>query len=61
MPEQVSAQSCPCGHPLDADGDPDDYACIGGVMYGPCTSDDCGGICESCDDCKSLPGCCDTG
>lgn len=37
-----------CNDEIDSDW----YMCIGGVVYGPCTSEWCGGVCEaaySCD------------
>ncbi|MFC1410484.1 hypothetical protein ACEZCY_14590 [Streptacidiphilus sp. N1-12] len=49
---------CPCGHPLDHLGFPDLYACISGEVYGPCTSDECGGMCETTAACTAAPGCC---
>lgn len=39
---------CPCGHPMD-----DDYLCIDRYIYGPCTSDYCGGVCEINGDCTA--------
>jgi hypothetical protein len=51
---------CPCGHPVDSEGTPDEYTCLNGHIYGPCGNGNCYG---SCDDtagtCKSLDDCCD--
>lgn len=35
-----SVDECDCGQ------DGDWWACIGGLLYGPCESDRCGGVCE---------------
>lgn len=32
----------------------DDYACIAGIVYGPCESDHCGGVCENVGSCGCL-------
>lgn len=55
----MSSRSCPCGHELDSSGDPDLYQCIAGEIYGPCTADECGGVCEAVAECKRMSGCCD--
>lgn len=55
----MSSRRCPCGHELDSTGEPDLYQCIAGAIYGPCTSDECGGVCESVADCARVSGCCD--
>lgn len=57
----MTAPRCPCGHPLDPDGDPDQYGCLNGLIYGPCGGSVCYGRCaDSYGNCKSLDGCCDT-
>lgn len=58
--QTVTAPRCPCGHPLDPDGDPDQYGCLNGLIYGPCGDGCCYGRCsDSHGTCKSLDGCCD--
>ena len=37
--EEAARQRCTCP-------DGDTWACIYGYVYGPCTSDMCGGVCE---------------
>ena len=56
----MSAVRCPCGHPLDSDGYPDEYGCLNGHIYGPCGHPNCYGRCDDNHGwCKSLDGCCD--
>ena len=44
---------CPCGHPMN-----DVYLCINGRIYGPCSSEECNGVCDdtygrcTSDDCE---------
>lgn len=42
---------CPCGHTVG-----DMERCIDGRIYGPCSSPDCGGVCEYYSPCTS-PDC----
>lgn len=42
---------CPCGHTVG-----DMERCIDGRLYGPCSSPDCGGVCEFYGSCTS-PDC----
>jgi hypothetical protein len=37
----VVTDGCPCGHPLN-----DAYRCLNGRIYGPCSSEDCDGVCD---------------
>lgn len=56
----MSERRCPCGHPLDEDGDPDQYGCLNGLIYGPCGESVCYGRCaDSYGRCRSAEGCCD--
>ena len=55
----MTAHSCPCGHPLDADGDPDQYGCLNGRIYGPCGNGCYGRCADIYGHCKSVEGCCD--
>jgi hypothetical protein len=57
---------CPCGHPLDGNGRPDEYVCSIGKIYGPCDEDNCGGgVCrgqcaaDGYGNCYAVDGCCD--
>lgn len=45
---------CPCGHAVGGD-----YACLNGLIYGPCGHENCYGACVDVGDCKALAGCCD--
>lgn len=48
-------EACPCGHRTGGD-----YACLNGLIYGPCGHENCYGVCDDTHGvCKSLPGCCD--
>lgn len=40
---------CPCGHAVGCEM----TRCIAGRVYGPCSSDVCGGVCEFEGDCPS--------
>lgn len=56
----MTGRRCPCGHPLDSEGTPDEYTCLNGLIYGPCGEDNCYGSCaDTYGRCKSLDGCCD--
>lgn len=56
----MTARRCPCGHPLDMDGDPDQYGCLNGRIYGPCGDSCCNGICDdTAGFCQDADGCCD--
>lgn len=43
MPSQdeQAPKECPCGHPLDGF-----YMCLNNRIYGPCTDENCGGVCD---------------
>lgn len=36
-----ASTDCPCGHPLGGD-----YACLNGLIYGPCGDENCTGVCD---------------
>jgi len=50
----MSAADCTCpGGPNDR-WEGEQVACIAGTVYGPCTEDVCGGVCESEGRCDCL-------
>jgi hypothetical protein len=57
----LTAHRCPCGHPLDEDGDPGEYVCLNGLIYGPCVDEHVcyGGCIDGYGRCTSAEGCCD--
>lgn len=51
----MTPSRCPCDHQLDGY-----YRCLNGLIYGPCSNEDCYGVCaDDYGNCKSLEGCCD--
>lgn len=36
----TTATACPCGHSLG------DYMCLNGRIYGPCSDENCRGVCD---------------
>lgn len=40
-PPEPQPDGCPCGHPLN-----DAYRCLNSRIYGPCSSEDCDGVCD---------------
>lgn len=49
----MTGEECPCGHPIG-----DDYLCVGRYVYGPCSDEHCGGVCEIDKDCTSADCAC---
>ena len=40
-PTGSRSDSCPCGHDLSGY-----YMCLNGRIYGPCSDENCGGVCD---------------
>ena len=40
-PTESRQNECPCGHPLGGY-----YMCLNSRIYGPCSDENCGGVCD---------------
>jgi len=38
---EATSSGCPCGHDLSGY-----YMCLNGRIYGPCSDENCGGVCD---------------